>query len=382
MKIINYARQHITTGDIKAVGKALRGDYLTQGGLVTQFEQELGVLMENPHVMVCNSGTAALHLAYKSLGLQCGDGIIVPAMTFSASANAAVLLGARVHFADVNPHNGLVELEYIQKAYNQNPTGIKGVCVVHLNGQLVNLLPIKQFCDEHGLWLVEDACHAIGGYYDHNQPVGKPVYSDAICFSFHPAKTITTGEGGAVSFANDQHNILAKQYRSHGIIRTPNDPWHYDIGEIFTNYRLPDINCALGLSQLQKLTKFTQKRQRLVAIYRRKLQNNPILQPINLNGFGQPAWHLMAVQLHDGFIPQKMPLLHQLRERGVMTQVHYIPVNQLAFYKKMQAVECPNAQIYYQKTFSLPLYPLLKPADIDHITGILNDICHGLRHAH
>ncbi len=385
-KFLPYAHQEIDDADINAVVASLKSDFLTQGGRVAQFEASICDLTHAPYSSVCNSGTAALHLAYTCLGIGKGDIVIVPNITFAASANAAIFCGAEVIFCDVDAQTGLMDLETIKICYDEfaQKHRIKAVCAVHLNGQLVDLAPIQAFCHAQGLFLIEDACHALGGYYDKAQkyPVGCMEYSDACCLSFHPAKTITSGEGGAVLFAKQNWHDHAQKLRSHGIQRSDfqkyprnNAPaWYYELPEIFPNYRLPDILCALGISQLTKLHQFVAKRQELTQYYREKIGDSPYFQAIAQNNIGICVWHLMVVQLNGQLIAHKSDIIRDLKLLGVGTQVHYIPMNQHEFYHHNFG-HCPNSIKYYHQSLSIPLYTQLTKQDCGKILEMMTMVC-------
>ena len=378
-----YARQHITNGDKNSVARVLDSDFLTQGPEIEAFENGFTQATGADYAVACNSGTAALHLAYRALGLAPGDQIIIPSLSFAATANAAVFCGAEVIFADVCPMTGLVGIKDIINAYDKaDISKIKAITIVHLNGQICDMKPIAEFAKAHDLWLIEDACHALGGFYDTGDQVGSCHYSDAACFSFHGAKIITCGEGGMITCPQESLAQEMKRLRSHGIERqnlthkfilADAPPWYHEFSDLFMNYRLSDIAAALGHSQVQRLPKLVQKRAELVAYYRKKLINHPYFTPLHQHEIGQAAWHLMVISLHDDLLPYKNRLFQILHDLKIGVQVHYIPIDQQPYYQRICGKPATtNADHYYRHHLTIPLYTSLNYADIDEIIARLD----------
>lgn len=380
-----YGTQTIDRDDEEMVLEVLRSSTLTGGPYVARFEAELCEKVGATETVAVSNGTAALHLAALALGLSSDHAVIVPTVTFLSSANAMALCGARVIFADVDEKTGLMTYETYLEAFEHLKRVAPhlrygGVVAVHLAGRPVRLEAISNHARAHGGFVIEDAAHALGTQVS-GQPVGACAHSDCVTFSFHPVKTITTGEGGAVCVKNGALGHKVRALRSHGIERDPSKfrtlkaaPWVYEMVDLGLNYRLPDLNCALGLSQLKKLSGFVEARARLVNAYQTRLSG--------IDGiFWQPpqddeeiSFHLYA-PLFDFQALQidRATLMTALKARGIGSQVHYIPVSSQPYWLKHQlgARSLMGAQSYYDKTLSLPLYPSLTEADIDDVTAIV-----------
>ena len=387
-----YGRQTIDDEDIAAVAAVLRGEALTTGPEVDRFEAALCDVTGAPQAVSCNSGTAALHLAVAALGIKEGDRVVVPTLTFLASANCARYVGAEVVFADVNPHTGLMEAAHLEAALTQAPAGtVKATIPVHLNGQCCDLDAIAAVAKKHNIAIIEDACHALGGTYPSGGKVGSSPIIAAACFSFHPVKTVATGEGGAVTTRDAAMAATMRTLRSHGIRRgmtapdlpefglaadgTPN-PWYYEMPDVGWNHRLSDIHAALGRSQLRKLDRFVKRRAEIVARYDAafaKLSNR--IRPIGRVG-GAPAWHLYVVHVDFAATGQdRAAVMHTLKDKGIGTQVHYFPVHLQPYYQKRYGRHSlPGAEAYYARCLSLPLYPAMTDADVDRVVAALADV--------
>lgn len=392
-EFLNYGRQSIGEDDIAAVVDVLRSDWLTTGPAVERFEASLCEETGAEHAVVCNSGTAALHLATRAAGLKPGDSVIVPAMTFAATASANVLAGVEVIFADVDPLTGLMRVSDAEEALaRRGRQQVKGIVPVHLAGRVNDPAGLAEFAQRAGLIVIEDACHALGTRYGNaRHSVGACEHSLAACFSFHPVKAIAMGEGGAVTTNSKPLADEARCLRNHGMTRNPADflcpqfglsadgsvnPWYYEIAEISHNLRASDINCALAASQLRKLGKFLHIRRKLMEHYRSRLAE--LAPAVTLAPWGadlEPGWHLCAVQIDFESLPiDKRTLMLRLRERGIGTQVHYLPVNLHPFYRNRYGeIDLPGALSYYQRTLSLPLHPTMTSADVDRVVDELTD---------
>ncbi|MBU0726852.1 MAG: UDP-4-amino-4,6-dideoxy-N-acetyl-beta-L-altrosamine transaminase [Alphaproteobacteria bacterium] len=390
-----YGRQTIEDDDIAAVVAALRSDYLTTGPAVDGFEAALCAETGALHAVACANGTAALHMAALALDLGPGDWIVVPTVTFLATANAARYVGAEVVFADVDPDSGLMRAADLEAALGRIPAGgtAKAVFNVHLGGHVGDVEGIHALARRHGLTVVDDASHALGTRY--RDPangwnrVGEGAHADMTTFSFHPVKTVTMGEGGAVT-TNDAG--LAKRLRlarSHGMTRDPLDfqqadlalaadgspnPWYYEMAAPGFNYRATDIQCALGSSQLVKLRRFVDRRQALTDAYDRKLANLlPMVRPVSRRETQEAGLHLYPVLIDFAALGfDRAALMHRLRARGIGTQVHYIPVHLQPYYRQRYgAPDLPGALGYYQRCLSLPLYAGMEEADVERVTTAL-----------
>ena len=391
-----YGRQSIDQADIDAVIGVLRSDYLTTGPIVAAFEKRLAEHFDSRFVVCVNSGTAALHLAMRALGIGEGDWVIVPAITFLATANAARLCGAEVIFSDVDPDSGLMGPEQLKQVLeNVKDKKVKGVAPVHLAGQTENLAEIHHIADQSGFHVIEDACHALGTQYDdgkYQYQIGCCQHSDAAIFSFHPVKTIAMGEGGAVVTHNKDLYQRVLQLRNHGMTcdreaflhldratssKGLENDWYYEMTELGLNYRVSDINCALGLSQLKKLDQFIANRRLLANYYDQLLEPlSALVKPINRVSYCKPAWHLYSILIDfDERGIERSYLMQALRERNIGTQVHYIPVNEQPYYQSRYGnTQLPGAQQYYARTLSLPLYPEMKKSDVEYVVQSLKEI--------
>lgn len=392
-KFLPYGRQHIDEGDVAAVVAVLKGDWLTTGPHVEAFEDALAQTVGAPNAIVCSNGTAALHLAAIALDLAPRDVVIVPAITFAATANAVRYVGAEVAFCDVDPTTGLATAETVEFALQRTGRSAKSVFVVHLNGQPVDMAGIGRVARDRGVRIVEDACHALGGTSvtasGSETAIGACSDSYMAAFSFHPVKTITSGEGGAITCKEAALANRLRQLRSHGITRDPEElsidqqafgadgfpnPWYYEMRELGYNYRLTDIQCALGQRQLERLPDFVARRRELVALYDRALiPLAPIVTPIRKAGHGKPAWHLYAVLIDfKAAGASRSKVMKALQTKGIGTQVHYLPVNRHPYYlKRYGSNPLPGADSYYSRCLSLPLFPQMTDQDVQDVVDAL-----------
>ncbi|WAC47477.1 UDP-4-amino-4,6-dideoxy-N-acetyl-beta-L-altrosamine transaminase [Asticcacaulis sp. SL142] len=391
-----YGRQSIDQIDIDHVIEALQSDFLTTGPWVERFERELAAYVGAKEAVVVANGTAALHLAMLALGVGSSDVIIVPSITFVASANCAAFCGARVVFADVDPLTGLMTdetfeeaLKIVQRDYSE--LRFRGVVPVHYAGRPVTLDQIAGRCAELDAFVVEDACHALGTV-DKGVMTGACEYSQMALFSFHPVKTLTTGEGGAIMTNDPELARKLRSLRSHGLERDPtrftglgfgddrdSGGWVYEMQALGYNYRLPDLNCALGVSQLNKMPHFAARRRRLVELYQAALASARL--PVSWTApapESDPVFHLMAVQIDFRSLGKtRTEVMAQLKARGVGTQVHYIPVHRQPYWQQhaLGQRDLPRADAYYSQTLSLPLYPDMTDADPAAVIAILKEVC-------
>lgn len=377
-----YGRQSIDDDDVAAVAQALRADMLTTGPLVEEFEGDFARATAASHAVACNSGTAALHLAALALGLGPGDAAIVPTLTFLATANAVRYTGAEVVFADVDADTGLMTPGTLEAAITRAGTArLRAVFPVHLNGQLCDMQAIEAIARRHGLAIVEDACHALG-----LPGIGAAAHGGMACFSTHPVKAIATGEGGVVTTADTKLAATLLRMRSHGMVREPAafenralgfdgdapNPWYYEMPEPGWNYRLPDVLCALGISQLRKLDAFFARRQQIAAQYDRLLAPlAPALRPIPRTR--AHGWHLYAVLVDFAALgTTRRRFMAALRERGIGTQVHYLPVHRQPYYmRRYGETPLPGADAYYARCLSIPFYPAMTDADVGRVVDAL-----------
>ena len=393
--ISSYGRHQLDRDDLNAVRDVLDGGFLTGGPAVMAFEKAFANRVQAEFAGACSSGTAALHLAALALELGPDDTVVVPTLTFLATANAARFVGAEVAFADVDPNTGLMGIEPLISAIQrveQSGRRASAVFPVHLNGQCDDMSLIRDIASERNIRVVEDACHALGGAHDFgpNAPaIGSTDFSDMACFSFHPVKTIAMGEGGVVTTNDSGLYEKLVSDRSHGVERDPVafvhrdlafdddglvSPWYYEMPRIGFNYRASDIHCALGLSQLQKLNEFVAKRDQLVRHYDTVVDRlAPFVRPIGRISACRPAWHLYVVLIDISAINlSRGQLMRRLQGAGIGTQVQYIPVHLQPYYQERYGpLALPGADAYYSKCLSLPLSTAMSLPDVEAVGDAL-----------
>ncbi|NQU56268.1 MAG: UDP-4-amino-4,6-dideoxy-N-acetyl-beta-L-altrosamine transaminase, partial [Rhodospirillales bacterium] len=366
-------------------------DTLTTGPFTGAFEAELANRTGAGHAICVSSGTAALHLAALCLNLEPGDVVVVPTITFLATANAACYVGADVVFADVDPDTGLMRPDDLLRALELANGRAKAVFPVHLAGQCVDMSGISEIARKHNLAIVEDASHALGASYRKGNKeclIGGCADSDMAVFSFHPVKTIAMGEGGAIMTNDGPRAERLARVRSHGMERsaaafinedmafTENgdaNPWYYEMQELGFNYRASDIHCALGSSQLDKLDDFVARRCHLTGLYDEALTAlAPLVRPLGRVPDCDPAWHLYVALIDfEAAKVTRASLMGRLKDLGIGTQVHYIPVHKQPYYRNLGSPELPGAQEYYDKCLSLPLFPGMDDSDIGRVCDAL-----------
>jgi len=387
-----YGRQVIEDDDIAAVAEVLRGDYLTTGPAVARFETALAKCTGADHAIVCASGTAALHMAARALDLGPGTKVIVPAITFLATASAPHLNGAEIVFADVDPDTGLMRADDLAAAIARAGRA-DAVFNVHLNGQCGDIEAIAGVARAHGLKIVDDACHTLGASFVAEDGsisrIGANVFSDLSVFSFHPVKAIAMGEGGAVTTNNPDMAKRLVLARNHGLTRDPADftnradafdtsgeanPWYYELVAPEFNWRANDIQCALGTSQLAKLDRFLTRRRTIAAIYDTLLAPcAPILRPLARTRACLPAWHLYAARIDFKSAGiSRAALMRVLAADGIGTQVHYYPVHRQPYYAVRHGrSKLPGADRYYDHALSLPLSAAMTTEDAVRVVDAL-----------
>jgi UDP-4-amino-4,6-dideoxy-N-acetyl-beta-L-altrosamine transaminase len=392
LPFLPYGRQCVDEDDIAAVAAALRSDFLTTGPLVPRFEAAFAEQTGARFAICCSSGTAGLHLATLTAGFGDGDGVVVPSVTFLATANAVRYVGAEVIFADVDPQSGLLTPETLQGAITRaarEGIRLRGVIPVHLKGVVADMAAIAAIADRNELLVIEDAAHALGSVYDNGTGiVGANRHARMTVFSTHPVKTLTTGEGGVVTTQSQELAKKLRQFRSHGMESDPScwlapdqgmdgglpAPWYYEMAEIGFNYRLPDINCALGLAQLAKLERFLARRAELVAAYDALLVPLfPLVSPPWRAADGRPGWHIYGVQIDFAAAGlSRADLMRRLRSDGIGTQVHYVPVHTQPYYRRRYgALDLPGADSFYRGTLALPLFPTMAADDVARVVDRL-----------
>jgi UDP-4-amino-4,6-dideoxy-N-acetyl-beta-L-altrosamine transaminase len=387
-EILPYGRQTIEDDDVAAVAEALRADFLTTGPRVEAFERAFAEAVGARHAVACSSGTAALHLAMLALDVGSGDVVIAPAITFAATANCARFQGAEVVFADVDGETGLMTAETLEQAMGRlGGRRLAAVLPVHLAGNAVDLPALRRLAGPAPL--VEDACHALGTtmtFGNVSEQVGDGRHGAMACFSFHAVKTITTGEGGMVTTPDAGLAARLRLFRSHGIVRDPAafetppttpEPWAYEMQALGFNYRLPDVLCALGLSQLAKLSRFATRRRVLALAYWRLLARlAPRVRAVAPPSGCDPALHLFTVLIDfEGLGQTRDAVMNALRAKGIGSQVHYIPVHRHPYYRRRYGeIALPGADAYYGRCLSLPLYPAMADDDPSRVVEALADV--------
>ena len=368
--MIPYGRQTIEEDDIRAVIEVLRSEWLTTGPKIAEFEEVFTDFVGAKHAVAVNSGTAALHAAMFALGIGPGDEVIVPPMTFAATANCVVYQGGRPVFADVNPDTLLLEPQEVEARITPRT---KAVITVDYAGQPCDYDALKEITNRHSLSLVADACHSLGARYKDRQ-IGSLALLNA--FSFHPVKHITTGEGGMIT---TDDLILAERmrlFRNHGITtdhrqRDAQASWFYEMVDLGYNYRITDFQCALGISQLIKLPKWIERRGEIARRYDEAFRNIPRVKPLSLRKEASHAYHLYVVRLElDGTGLNRSAVFGKLREAGIGVNVHYIPVHLHPFYRNRFDTHpglCPIAEAAYEQIISLPIYPALSDEDQNYV---------------
>jgi len=383
--MIPYGRQDINQADIDAVIDVLKSDFLTQGPVVPAFEKNVADYCGAKHAVAVNSATSALHIACLSLGVAKGDLVWTTPVTFVASANCALYCGAQVDFVDIDPCTYNLSVDRLaEKLVQAEKTGNlpKVVIPVHFSGQSCDMVRIHALSQQYGFKIIEDASHAIGGRYE-NEPIGNCHYSDITVFSFHPVKIITTGEGG-MALTNDAS--IAKQMgllRSHGITRDVNDMtkepdglWYYQQIGLGFNYRMTDLQAALGLSQMQRLNEFVSSRHIIAKRYDELLTDLPLMTPSQQAG-SYSSLHLYVIRIQpDQNIRTHREVFEALRDASIGVNLHYIPVYRQPYYESLGFLSgyCPEAEQYYSEAISLPMYPGLSEEEQNQVATVLNEV--------
>ncbi len=382
--MIPYGRQSINEADIQAVVEVLRSDYLTQGPAVPRFEQAVAGYCGAPYAVAVNSATSALHIACLALGLQPGDQLWTVPNTFVASANCALYCGAKVDFVDIDPDSLNLSIGHLERklaASERDGKLPKVVVPVHFSGQPCAMEEIWKLSKRYGFYVIEDASHAIGASY-HGHKVGDCAFSHATVLSFHPVKIVTTGEGGVVLTADTGLHDRLKLLRNHGITREqrlmldPSEgPWYYQQVALGYNYRMTDMQAALGVSQMLRLDELVGHRRFLADRYDQKLGSLPLILPRRSPGC-ESAWHLYVVQLAAAVRKARRAVFDELRAEGIGVNVHYIPVHTQPHYRNLGFApgDFPASEAYYKAAISLPLYAGLSERDQDFVVAKLANI--------
>ena len=391
MNPIPYGRQHISEEDILAVVEALKSDYLTQGPHIKAFEEAFAVYVGAKYAVAVANGTAALHLNALALGVQPGHKVITTPITFAASANCVRYCGGEVVFADIDPETYLLDIYQVRKLLENAPKGTyQGIIPVDFAGRAIDLESYRQLADEFNLWIIEDACHAPGGYFidreGNHQHCGNGKFADLAIFSFHPVKHIATGEGGMITTNNEElyHKLL--MLRTHGITRdadtftndiafasggvqTEHWPgWYMEMQTLGYNYRITDIQCALGTSQLKKAEAGLARRREIASKYLESFKDQSFVKGQSGVVEGH-AYHLYVIEVED-----RLGLFNYLRSKNIFAQIHYIPCHLMPYYRLQgwKVGDMTNAEHYYQSCISLPIYPTLSEVDQQFVITTIN----------
>jgi len=372
MPFIPYGKQSIDQSDIDAVVETLHSDYLTTGPKIKEFEEALSHYCGAKYVIAVANGTAALHLASLVL-LKKGDKVLTTPNSFLATSNAILYAGAKPIFVDI-AQDGNIDLDLCEKALKQD-SSIKAIYAVAFSGNMVNQEKLKYLKETYEIKILEDNAHAIGAQYNGIKS-GSCTNSDISIFSFHPVKHLTTAEGGAITTNDKEMYEKLLSLRSHGMVKTPEmKPWEYEMRELGFNYRITDIQCALGISQLQKLPSFVERRFEIAKSYDKAFENS-LVKPLYTFD-GKSSYHLYVVQVDFSKLKiSKVDLFHKMREKKIGLQLHYIPINKQPYYKSLGYGNelTPKMDTYYEECFSLPMYPKMRDEEQDYVVKSLFEV--------
>lgn len=364
-KFLPYGKQTIDDEDIREVVETLNSPFITQGPKIEEFEKKLAKYVGAKYAVAFNSGTSALHGAYFALGLGNGDEMITSPNTFVATSNAALYLGAKVNFCDVEKETGNIDVSKIKTTDKT-----KLITPVHYSGNPVDL---KKLSEIENVKIIEDGAHALGAKYN-GKKIGSLTYSEMAMFSFHPVKHITTGEGGVIVTNDEEYYERLQLFRSHGItkenlVNESHGDWYYEMQHLGFNYRITDIQCALGISQLKKLDSFIKSRRKIAKTYNEIFEDNPYFDVICEKDKCESSYHLYPILLKSEFVKHKKEIFTKLRSNGLGVQVHYIPVYKQPYYQKLgfKSDLCSVCEDFYAKEISIPMYPTLSDEDIEFV---------------
>ncbi|HEY1037868.1 MAG TPA: UDP-4-amino-4,6-dideoxy-N-acetyl-beta-L-altrosamine transaminase [Bacteroidia bacterium] len=382
--MIPYGRQHITDEDIQAVTEALRSDFLTQGPKIAEFEKAFAEYIGCKYAVAISNGTAALHLCAMALGVNKNSRVITSPITFAASANCVRYCHGEVHFADIDPKTYLLDINKVRELLEKHPKGyFQGIIPVDFAGNSVDLEAFRKLASECGCWIIEDACHAPGGFFNdskgNKQLCGNSNFADLAIFSFHPVKHIACGEGGMITTNDEELYKKIILLRTHGITKDPalmhkNDGgWYYEMQELGYNYRITDFQAALGTSQLKRADDGLVRRREIAQTYFNAFKDNNKIKGQSGVVEGH-AYHLYIIE-----VEKRKELYDFLRSKDIFCQVHYIPVHTLPYYQELgwKTGSFPNAENYYSCCLSLPMYPTLSKEQQLYVIECINTFLNG-----
>ncbi|MDD5491128.1 MAG: UDP-4-amino-4,6-dideoxy-N-acetyl-beta-L-altrosamine transaminase [bacterium] len=381
MKDIPYGHQSIDREDINAVLQVLKGDWLTQGPHIREFEDALCMNTGAKYAVAVANGTAALHIACLAAGIKKGDQVITSPITFLASANCVWYSGGKPVFADICPDTICINPKEVAKKINKHT---RAIIPVHFAGHPCDLKELSTLAKKHGLVLIEDAAHALGASY-RDCKIGSGKYSDMTILSFHPVKHITTGEGGAVLTNDPEYYKRLLLFRNHGITKQdyrykPDGEWYYEMQELGYNYRITDMQAALGVSQLRKLDCFVKKRREIVDKYNKAFNKNGYFAVPYEKDSVLSSYHLYVIRINETYTKLQARIFSELRKNGLGVQLHYIPLYRQPYYRQrdFNASDYPEAEKYYRQAISLPLYPDLTAAQIQQVIKTVLKVFHNI----
>ncbi len=390
---IPYGRQHITKEDLEAIAETMQSDYLTQGPKIQEFEEAFAKYIGSKYAVTVSNGTAALHLSAMALNVSEGHKVITTPITFAASANCIRYCGGEVVFADIDPESYLLDINKVKNLLENSPMGTyKGIIPVDFAGRAVDLEAYRDLADQYGLWIIEDSCHAPGGYFYNSQGLkqncGNNNYADLAIFSFHPVKHIACGEGGMITTNDEKLYKKLLKLRSHGITRDVfsfentkefsagvNEEqavyplWYMEMQELGYNYRLTDFQAALGISQLQRADNGLQRRKEIAKKYYEAFKDKKFVKGQSKFIEGH-AYHLYIIEIDD-----RLNLYNFLRTKNVYTQVHYIPCHLMPYYRQFgwKEGDMPISESYYENCLSIPMYPSLTEDEQNYVINMINE---------
>jgi dTDP-4-amino-4,6-dideoxygalactose transaminase len=372
MKVLNYGKQYIDNKDYQSVRSSLSNEYLTTGPFVKRFENNLKKKLKCEYVATCSSGTAALHLAFKAIDIRKNDIVILPIINFISSANILFDMQAKVYFADVDSSTGQMTPKTFNDCIKKNKIKkVKAFITMYLGGDCKNNILFYNIKKKLKCFMIEDACHALGAKYkflNNNYSIGSCKHADLSTFSLHPVKSITTGEGGFITTNKKALYNKLILFRSHGIVRKKNKHWDYDIKMPGLNYRLSDLNCSLGISQLKKLNMFMKKRNDIAKKYIDLLRKYEFIELPQINSDIYSSWHLFIVKIDFTKIKKtKANLFKFFLKKKIRLQQHYIPINNFSYYKNKIKGKFRNSQIYYKNSVTLPIHYLCTDKDLKKV---------------